>query len=527
MSDIICNEIDEGIKEYIISNIQKNTVTLKNYKGLIRICSWDRDDVKIVANLKNKNDFVINEEEFLGASKEVYVDIQSDENGVIVSTKTINKDESSSEEDKPANIIETFVKWVGKKITNAVASKVSYDVWVPEGFNVISNNKSGDYIIDDFIGNARLSTANGRYDINDLNGNIEVLTYNGRITASGIKGRLSANTYNGRIVVMESELADMLLKSMNGSITAHFLPEESGHYKMKTMNGRVLIGIPSSVPTAFKCKTMSGNIYNELYQDYQEKVSGSIASMNYGDYGADISVNTMSGSIYLVEYDEFDYNDEGEEDSDTKAEEYKDLNIKIDVDKNSEEYKEIREEVNEALSKIIDDMKDIVLSDGEDNSGSTAPEELSEILNRFNSIKDDFTRIVDGQDFDSMTNEHKNKIHEEINLIYEMKIKNLEKELYEKTAELNHGVRDVDERFNDKINSVKESIEYLNNALKSFIGNEDTNTNTFKNLKTPGRPVGSGKNKSKNDETKMILDMLQQGKISVEEAERLMKALKD
>lgn len=514
---------EKDIREYEIDVTENRSLVLKSFKGLVSIRGWENEKIKITAVIdKNQPNFGDFE-----STENIDISIQTGDAGETrVQTSVPNGDRNTSSN----NFFENLFNWIGQKMSSAFGAKVNYEIFVPHNYDVTCNNTNGHCYISDIIGNVSAKLANGNIEAVNLEGDIHLVTYSGKLTLSGIIGKLRCETYNGRVSIVKSELETSAIKSMNGRIMAQFIPTGGEKYRIKTMNGKMILGIPSETSASISLKTMSGKILNNIEGTYTKRRDLSKSNFTMGSGEADIAATTMNGNIYIVDYDEFTMENEQENEEDENA----NLNFKLDVNipADSEEYKEIKEEINEALEKINDNMKDLMFFGNDDTeTNPQTPEELNELINKFNIIKEDFIKILNESDFEQMSTEEKDKINRELNIMQELKLKNLEKDLQDKVASFKVDMKDVDEKFSKKLNTVLSSIEDLSEKLK-HINIEPNQHKPTKTQKVRKYKVKSNKNQeqsppSSEEETKMILKMLENGKITASEAEALLKAIKD
>lgn len=516
--NIYKNMENKEIREFNLEIPQSRKIKIKNYKGSISIRGWEKDTVKINAII-NTNEIVIGAKNFL-TEEDINISVNSNDTDGITAVTQINKKEESKKSSSN-HFIENLINWVGEKISNALSASVAYDVYIPSNINVFCETKFGNYIINDLKSDLVLSTGSGKIDIDNVEGNVNALTYNGRIMISSLNGNLNAETYNGKVILTDSKLNSASVKSMNGRLITHFTPIPSGEYNLKTMNGTIILGIPSDSSMKIHCKTMAGTVKNNIEADYDNSNSKRKMLIILGE-GTDegkMSVTTMSGDIYVMDYEEFDETDVSDmEDTEDFKRKFK---ISINLPKDSKEYQEAKEEITKAFNHINEDIKDLLFNTTKDvEIENTESDELQEIIEKFESIKNDFLNVVKEPNFNYKEDKAKFK---EINDEYEERIKNLEKELHTKITKFNLKMKGVDEKFSEKLGAVTINIDSLSDRihnLPKFI------VNPIRHARRPGRPIGTGKKFHSSDEIKIILGMLKEGKITASEAEKLLKALK-
>ncbi len=524
MLDIYDDIENKDVREFEIDVNESRKIRLKNFKGLISIRGWEEEKIKLSAIIDRNQ---INFGEF-DSTDDIDVSIQTDENGDLRVSTSVPK---GTKGESSGNFFENLFNWIGQKISSAFGVKVNYELFVPYNYNVFCDNTNGHCYISDITGDVSVKLANGNIEAENLEGNIYLVTYSGKITLSQIKGNLEAKTYNGKVSIIESELDMSAIKSMNGRIMLQFIPVGNGKHRIKTMNGRMMIGVPPETSASFSLKTMAGKIMNNLEGTYTKRKDLTKDSFVLGTGNADIAATTMNGNIYIVSYDEFDLEEKPEDK--TTDESGAKFKLNIDIPADSDEYKEIKKEINEALEEINHNLKNLIFFDNDEESDPQTPEELNDLINRFNAMKEDFIKIFEESDFEHLSKEEKDKINREINIMHESKLKDLEKDLQNKVASFKDDMKDVDEKFSEKLNTVISSIESLSEKLKNINIQSQTNTEgktiRTEKIKRPGRPIRTGKKQETTieEETKMILKMLEEGKINASEAEALIKALKD
>lgn len=206
--------LSSQIEETFRKNIPVESATLlsvENKNGHIEIMTWDKNEIGITAYKKVKagsRDEAIELMEKL----EVVIKVSQDEIEVYTEFPNSRRGKSSG-----------FFGWLMGESWNTSYS-VSYEIKVPEVFNI----------------NAR--STNGRVEALDCKGRIRLETTNGKIIADNISGSARCSTTNGSIkvsLVDVIEREEMNFSSTNGSITV-FLPQDiDADIKARTTNGSI------------------------------------------------------------------------------------------------------------------------------------------------------------------------------------------------------------------------------------------------------------------------------------------------
>jgi len=276
-----------NLKPFDFDIPESKKLKINSFNGSITIHSYDGDKIKVDAKT---------------TTCDVDVKYESDATIVLTSKPDKFKEQFGNFD---GNFFENLWKFISK-ISGFFNLWVDYEVWLPADVQIICNNKNGRYSVDGFNGKAHLETANGRIEIMNSEGDITALTYNGKIIADSFKGRLNANTYNGKVLVKNSELIDLKAETKNGRIMTHMIPLEDAKYSLKTMHGRIIIAIPEDSSIKIIGKTMNGKLVNrikgEVIRDMNRKPSAEIIM---GGGGSELIATTMNGSIFIMNYSEF------------------------------------------------------------------------------------------------------------------------------------------------------------------------------------------------------------------------------
>lgn len=204
-------------------------LSVKNVNGKIQVESWDKEEVKIFAEIKVKNGSRRSLEKFM---EKVEITIEGDENDLEIGVDYPKKKGSSS-----------FLKELfGNKKPQVT---VSFSLMVPKKCDL------------------EASSVNGAVYVENVNGSAELRTVNGSVKAQQMKGAVDAHTTNGSINVEidDTELSDdMRFKTVNGSVKV-FLPGDiKADLSVSTVNGRIKTDFPVTVEGKWGPKKIRGEI---------------------------------------------------------------------------------------------------------------------------------------------------------------------------------------------------------------------------------------------------------------------------
>lgn len=134
--------------------------------------------------------------------------------------------------------------------------------------------------------NVDASSVNGGITIEDATGAVVAKTVNGGIRANaGAATSFSATTVNGSITMKVDSLTgdgDLMLKTVNGSVTAELPPELNADVHLETVNGRLTTDYPLTVNGKLNPRRLDATI---------------------GDGGRNLTIKTVNGSVKLAKRD--------------------------------------------------------------------------------------------------------------------------------------------------------------------------------------------------------------------------------
>jgi DUF4097 and DUF4098 domain-containing protein YvlB len=332
-------------------------------------------------------------------------------------------------------------------------------------------------------GDIHLESENGPVKLHQITGNIFAKMENGPISAEAISGEgLHIESENGPIKLRLASYKKVIVETENGPIHYETLPVEGGDFSFKTENGIVHLVLPLSFSFKLSAESESGRLKSKLDAEVtQEDNTFRITNIFDDEEPTIIKIETENGLIKLSSdgHINLDY-------------------IKVKLDQMKDAVKqaatgEEKEKVKELLDKVADYL-------------SRAAKSINE-----EKIRDKVTEAIDkmkaaAADFD----------FEETKATVTAKIDDLSTEIY---SGMKDGLRNVKAEFDGL------KYEHLNaDSLKEYI-NKVVNSPLIKPY------LGAEKKRQETEEIAersrlKILDMLEAGKITSEEAERLLNAIR-
>ena len=206
------------------------TVVLRNTNGAVRVASWGKDQVRIIAE-KTVRARSQREAERIMKQVEIIVDTSPDRVEI--------------ESDYPRNRGGAGSFW--DLFFGGSHSQVSieYELTVPENVQLDLRTTNGSVTIESVSGEIRARSTNGAVKLSEVHGTIYAKTTNGRIQAEVMsfteRDDIDLNTTNGsiKLYLPESTRADVRASTTNGSISTDFELVVTGKFTRKKLHGSI------------------------------------------------------------------------------------------------------------------------------------------------------------------------------------------------------------------------------------------------------------------------------------------------
>ncbi len=329
----------------------------------------------------------------------------------------------------------------------------------------ICKSENGPIKILNSNGDAEIECENSSIVMRGCDGKLEIDGENGPVKLVNCKGSLELDIENGSSRVLGADFENANIKIENGSIYYEFNPIKEGKFKLENENGKIHLVIPDGIPYHILAKNERGGFHVGLEGNYDRRKEGNmqILEMVKESGNVEISATNKNGSIRFVKNP-----------SQTFGESLSSIKLGIDLSS-----------ISDSLDKILDNI----------------PEEFNKekIRKKIGKAKEKIRKIkVNIPDVGDIVQDAMKGIQEEISVIFtdEKKDQSKGNKKYEEAAE----------KVNRKINKVMTKIK---TAFETFDPSEKQAENV--------------------DETSRlkILQMLQDAKITADEAERLIKAMEE
>lgn len=352
----------------------------------------------------------------------------------------------------------------------------------PVNFDNLKNklkvlNENGPIYLQNCKGDMHLESENGLIRLSNCEGDIFAKLENGPFSASKISGKsLHLENENGPLKLHLASFPEVNLYSENGPLYFETVPLENGNFQLKSENGSINLILPNNFDFTLEATTQWGRIKTNF--DLPIQVRDNTYTMINGNGTVIIKAITDNGTIKI--------NAENRPNLDFVKNKFEQIRIAL-FKVNSEEEKQ---KVVEMVNKVVAYINNIAGSIKEENIKeklTTSTAKLKELVENFDFRATNDKVLKNLEDIGS-----------QIQDALKEGIKNLKENMYDFKKHHFHT-----ESLTDYIKKIIDSHQ-----IKSYLGGEHK------------------KKESSTDLSRMkILEMLEAGKITAEEAERLLKAI--
>jgi DUF4097 and DUF4098 domain-containing protein YvlB len=273
-------------------------VFLGNISGSVAVKTWDKAEVRIEA-LKVSE-----------ASSEA----KAKENCGLVTIEITRE----------AAVLRIDTKYPQRKSfwgSDSINVSVDYKLWIPSAASVEVKSVSGDVELESLGGavkakvvsgsidlrkaasGAELTTVSGDLTLEDVTGNVYLKTVSGDVSAVRVKGSIEAESVSGGIEMREvSGAAGINAKTVSGNVVFRGGIEDKGRYSLKSHSGDVRMSLPSDAKFSFDAGTFSGVVDSDFKIEVSGKISPRDVHGTINGGGAEVRLETFSGSIDLKKF---------------------------------------------------------------------------------------------------------------------------------------------------------------------------------------------------------------------------------
>ncbi len=285
------NEKYEEKFEKTVAVAKSAKISLSNISGNIVVKAWDKAEVKIFALKTCREDSLKKAQENAGL---VTIEVEKENDTLVIKTQ--------------------YPKISGRSLSVSV----DYQVTIPNKASLKVRSVSGDVTcsrVDGFLkvnsvsGNLNLEGAGEGADCQSVSGDIEVKevkgdanlkTVSGDIIIGNITGSVKAESVSGDIKLFSVAKTKIVnVNTLSGDIDFNGDVGAEGSFTFKTHSGNLNITLPAEAAFEMEAKTFSGRIDSDFEISVSGKFNGREIRGTVNGGGADLTLKTFSGEIYL------------------------------------------------------------------------------------------------------------------------------------------------------------------------------------------------------------------------------------
>ena len=297
--------------EKTVSLAKDGKVIVSNISGDIEVKTWNKGEVKIEALKVTRTD---SEKQAQENFEKVTIEISEEGKTLRIETKYAKNYFKGKNKNASVSywlMIPTQAQASAKSISgdilmekigaSAKADSVSGDLDLSEISGMVNGKSiSGDLTVVKAGMSVDCSSVSGTLRFTDIGGDADLNSISGDVILDNCRGNVEAETVSGNVKLQGiTKASSVKAKSLSGDVRYYGNIYENGSYNFKSHSGNVNMEIPANSAFELVSKTFSGDIHT----DFDITISGKLGrrslhgTVNGG--GADISINTFSGDVYL------------------------------------------------------------------------------------------------------------------------------------------------------------------------------------------------------------------------------------
>ncbi len=389
-----------------------------------------------------------------------------------------------------------------------LTGKIELSIPASSKLNVEMEN--GSVHLRELIVTGTVETENGSIRFDKIDGDIKLMTENGQIVGEKLKGNLEIETENGSCKIGECEGGTIKMVTENGSISAarmlygsatvetengkifyDFIPVESGEFDFKSENGKIQLIIPEEIEYDIRASTCNGRFYVGVEGDYR---------INNTDFGKEINkvkgsgkvkidAETNNGSIILMNQYQ-------------KQDEWQKINWSHHVNKNMKNALGV---VSKVIGRIGSELENVDIN--------ISPEDQQKVIQKIHIVGEKINQAAENIQRKAQISSEKLEGLDELGA-------DLEKLGAELKIKLSGLGKDISESVQKEFSDLQDSPEWQTIVKR---------VKRVKRHEHHAHHDHQRRHEHKVEDVQQsrlqILQMLQEGKLSVEEAEKLLKAI--
>lgn len=258
-------------------------VEVENLSGSVTITGWQKNEVRVTGTLGDDTDGLSTSGE--GSHIVIEVEIPEGQRG-----HGRRDYDSSLEIWVPANS-RVEVETVSARIeVSEVTGHLDLES-VSGGVEVTGSPASAD--VETVSGGIRISGAQTRVVAESVSGSVAL---------SGVAERIEVATVSGKIEVEAGQIDRGEFETVSGNITVEGSIGSGASFDVECHSGNISLILPADTSATFEISTFSGEIQNDFgpaAKRTSKYAPGKWLEFSTGSGGADVSIETFSGSVYL------------------------------------------------------------------------------------------------------------------------------------------------------------------------------------------------------------------------------------
>lgn len=196
------------------------------------------------------------------------------------------------------------------EICIAIPSQIQIDVETDNHYisavgmenNFEITNENGPIKLEDCAGSFKITNENGPVKLYKLNGNVSIKEENGPISTDYLSGtKLKIKSENGSIKMRENLFEDVAITNENGMVYYESLLVETGSINIQNENGHINLALSPLQGFTLEAEAELGQIKNSFMG--QETTMFDTYKLEVGDLGLKINLKTENGMIKLSSSD--------------------------------------------------------------------------------------------------------------------------------------------------------------------------------------------------------------------------------
>ncbi len=424
---------------------------------------------------------------------------------------------------------------------------------------VAVNTSNGSVFAETVFGNVKANTLNGSITLNKVNGNITTEVLNGGTKIENSVSSINSKSMNGSINISDTVFSDADISNKNGRITVVITEECSGKVNCANQNGRIHVAIPEEQTFKLTAVNKHGGIKNKLpdHCTIEKKVGKSklecIRSGSEAAENLNINVENMNGSILLTD----DLNTD--KDSRTKIK-FEDIDLDINLDG-------ISDFVNKTVNTAVNEVNKLKSRFNIDIENFHIPDEkmgkiekkikkvVRKMKKKIGDSVDEFCDDADDEEVHDIIVDIEHEIDDELLDAREEAreaIQDAKEDIAEAEADIREAIEEIKEAekvvrvelrnldipedtldaLRIKLDKKKDMLRDKLHDVKRIVRKKEmlnrTHERGFGSIKEPDEAFTEYQDKSRKNTSSVkmqILRLLEDGKISVDEADRLLKSV--